>query len=70
MPIFYVNIVMLTDVTVTPQFFTILYDISRCGAAKLFLILNVVFAGFPAKNFHEVNYIYWQLIFVQLNDVP
>ena len=67
---FYVNIVMLTDATSLVQFFIILYDISRCRVMNLFSILNVVLARNPAKIIHEVNIIYLQLIFVQLNDEP
>lgn len=69
MPYFYVNIIMLTDVTDTSKTFTIFDYLSRYGVKNLRKALNVGFARIPAKPTIWVNTTYLLVYFVQLNGV-
>lgn len=70
MPIFYVNIIMLTNDTRSLFLFIIFdYFITSCVSSQT-RPLNVVLEGKLAKYIRRVNFLYPPVNFVQVNDTP
>ena len=69
MPYFYVNIVMLTDVTDHTKVFIIFDYLPRCRGADAPLTQNIDYAIFLANRHWRVNSPYLLVNFVQLTDV-